>query len=207
VVSDHSPCTPDLKNLPSHVPGHVATKKDNVKSLELDESTGNFFAAWGGISSVGLGLPILWSEMSRRGLTTWTTAAGQDALNVKAILDVVKWCSVNTSAQVGLEKNKGELAVGFDGDICIFDETAEWTIRPSTMLFRNKCSPYQGRRMKGQVRETWVRGQQVFVRDGENNGFVGKGKPIGQLLLQPRQREMKRVKSWFRRWIWDAGEE
>lgn len=156
---------------------------------------------------MGLGLPILWTEMSRRGLTSWVAASGAEALNVKAILDVVKWCSVNTAAQVGLEKSKGELAVGFDGDVCVFDETALWTVEPSTMLFRNKCSPYQGREMKGLVRETWVRGQQVFVWGGENNGFVGKGKPVGRLLLEPRQREMKRVKSWFRRWIWDPMEE
>lgn len=207
VVSDHSPCTPDLKYLPSHVPGHIAAKKDRVRSLEVDESTGDFFAAWGGISSVGLGLPILWTEMSRRGLTSWVAASGAEALNVKAVLDVVKWCSVNTAAQVGLEKCKGELAVGFDGDVCVFDETATWTVEPSTMLFRNKCSPYQGREMKGLVREAWVRGQQVFVRGEQNNGFVGKGKPVGRLLLEPRQREMKRVKSWFRRWIWDPMEE
>ena len=106
-----------------------------------------------------------------------------------------------------MEKCKGELAVGFDGDVCVFDETATWTVEPSTMLFRNKCSPYQGREMKGLVREAWVRGQQVFVRGEQNNGFVGKGKPVGRLLLEPRQREMKRVKSWFRRWIWDPMEE
>jgi allantoinase len=195
VVSDHSPCTPDLKRLPSHVPGHMSPAKGTVKTDQVDESTGDFFSAWGGISSVGLGLPILWTELTRRGLT------GSD----DAILDVVQWCCLNTAAQAGLEKQKGDLAVGMDADICVFDDTAEWTVEPSTMLFRNKCSPYQGKTMKGQVKETWVRGQPVFVRDAEvNGGFVGKG-CAGQLLLEPRQKELKRVKSWFRRWIYDFG--
>ncbi|ODV88760.1 hypothetical protein CANCADRAFT_32254 [Tortispora caseinolytica NRRL Y-17796] len=44
VVSDHSPCTPELKGL----------------------SKGDFFSSWGGISSVGLGLRILWTECLRR---------------------------------------------------------------------------------------------------------------------------------------------
>lgn len=196
VVSDHSPCTPDLKHLPSHVPGHACQPKGTVTTQEVTGGdVGDFFAAWGGISSVGLGLPILWTEMTRRGLTTASDSE-------KAILDVVKWCCVNTASQVGLEKQKGELAVGFDGDVCVFDDTAEWTVEPSTMLFRNKCSPYQGRVLNGQVQETLLRGKQVFVRGGPMEGFVGK-KCDGQLLLEPRQKELKKVKSWFRRWIYD----
>ncbi|KAI1608730.1 allantoinase [Exophiala viscosa] len=192
VVSDHSPCTPDLKLLPSHVPGHVSLPKGTASALPLDSESGDFFSAWGGISSVGLGLPILWTEMTRRGLTSPESA----------ITDVVKWCCINTAAQVGLEKQKGDLAVGFDADICVFDDTAEWVVEPSTMLFRNKCSPYQGKTMTGQVKQTLLRGQQVFVRGGPNNGFIGK-ECSGQLLMEPRLKELKRVKSWFKRWIYD----
>lgn len=194
VVSDHSPCTPDLKLLPSHVPGHVNQVSNAANTLNPKEDTGNFFSAWGGISSVGLGLPILWTEMTRRGLTA----------SDSAITDLVKWCCANTAAQVGLEKQKGDLAVGFDGDICVFDDEAEWVVEPSTMLFRNKCSPYQGKMMKGLVRETWVRGQRVFVRGAENGGLVGKC-CSGRLLLEPREMgtELKRTKSWFKRWIYD----
>uniref|UniRef100_A0A3B4VJF7 allantoinase n=1 Tax=Seriola dumerili TaxID=41447 RepID=A0A3B4VJF7_SERDU len=45
VVSDHSPCTPDLKKLDS----------------------GDFTQAWGGISSLQFGLPLFWSSASKRG--------------------------------------------------------------------------------------------------------------------------------------------
>lgn len=179
VVSDHSPCTPDLKLLPAHIPGHIQPPAGASHTLELEADQGNFFSAWGGISSVGLGLPILWTEMTRRGLT------GPDS----AITDLVKWCCVNTAAQVGLEKQKGDLAVGFDADICVFDDGAEWTVEPSTMLFRNKCSPYQGKRMRGLVRETWVRGQRVFVRGGKEGGFGGGKGCAGRLLLEPRERK------------------
>lgn len=197
VVSDHSPCTPDLKMLPTHVPGHVPPVKGVAGTLPVDQDgSGDFFSAWGGISSVGLGLPILWTEMSRRGLIA------DDMLRDKALMNVAKWCCVNTAAQVGLEKVKGELAVGFDADICVFDDEAEWVVEPSTMLFRNKCSPYQGRVMKGMVKETLLRGQKIFVRDGANAGFVGKS-CTGQLLLEPRTKELKKVKSWFKRWIYD----
>ena len=174
VVSDHSPCTPNLKLLPAHVPGHCAT--DDPKVLE---NTGNFFSAWGGISSVGMGLPILWTELSRRkGLTP----SPNDPNTRNALQDIVRLCCANTAAQVGLQNQKGDLAVGFDADICVFDDAAEWVVEPSTMLFRNKCSPYQGRTMRGMVRETWLRGARVFTREA---GFV-ESKPSGKLLLDKR---------------------
>lgn len=161
VVSDHSPCTPNLKLLPPHLATGTHEKEHGDK--------GNFFSAWGGISSVGLGLSILWTESQR-------------SRNVH-IEDVVRWCCRNTAAQVGLENRKGDLAVGFDGDVAVFDDEASFVVEPSTMLFRNKCSPYEGMKLKGVVTETWVRGQKVFSR---SSGFVEKGGPRGQLLLEPR---------------------
>ena len=54
------------------------------------------------------------------------------------------------------------------------------------MLFRNKCSPYEGKTMKGLVSETWVRGVKVYSRA---HGFSEKTGPIGKLLLEPRKRK------------------
>ncbi|KAF9891732.1 hypothetical protein FE257_003213 [Aspergillus nanangensis] len=177
VVSDHSPCTPDLKLLPAHVPGNCADSECGKKSDSTNE--GSFMSAWGGISSVGLGLPILWTELSRRkGLTSAT----DDTNTRHALQDIVRLCCANTAAQVGLEHRKGDLVPGFDADICVFDDSAEWVVEPSTMLFRNKCSPYQGRTLRGMVRETWLRGEKIFSRDG---GFSSKT-PAGNLLLEKR---------------------
>lgn len=166
VVSDHSPCTPDLKLLP---------QADSEKVVD-DHDNGDFFKAWGGISSVGLTLPILWTEMTRRHLTHDLS---------KAISAIVRWCCINTALQVGLASTKGDLRVGMDADICIFDPTAEWSVDHGTMLFRNKTSPYQGTIMKGMVRETWLRGERIFVRGGANDGFCEIA-PRGELLLEPR---------------------
>lgn len=56
VVSDHSPCTPQLKKL----------------------EAGDFMSAWGGIAGLQLGLSAVWTEASRRGfslvdLSRWTS--------------------------------------------------------------------------------------------------------------------------------------
>lgn len=176
VVSDHSPCTPDLKLLPSHVPGGSTS---NSSDSNDPNNNGSFLSAWGGISSVGLGLPILWTELSRRkNLTT----APDDATTKRALQDIVRLCCTNTAAQVGLQSQKGDLVPGCDADICVFDDAAEWRVEPSTMLFRNKCSPYQGRVLRGMVRETWLRGEKVFSRE---DGFSDKT-PGGNLLLEKR---------------------
>jgi len=160
VVSDHSPCTPNLKLLPADIPGSVSTPST--------QDPGNFFTAWGGISSVGLGISILWTDAKTR--------------NFK-IEDVVRWCCKNTAKQVGLDHQKGTLAVGFDADIAVFDDEAEFVVQPSTMLFRNKCSPYQGKVLRGVVKETWLRGRKIHTREA---GFEKDG-PVGKLLLEPRR--------------------
>ena len=177
VVSDHSPCTPDLKLLPAHIPGNDESADTN------DSSRGDFLAAWGGISSVGLGLPILWTELNRRKALP-TMSPTPSTKTDTALQLIVAWCSTNTAAQVGLESQKGDLAVGFDGDVCVFDDVAEWVVEPDCgMLFRNKCSPYQGRTMRGRVRETWVRGERVFALEGiDGDRQFSKG-PSGRLLL------------------------
>ncbi|KAF2173733.1 hypothetical protein M409DRAFT_16007 [Zasmidium cellare ATCC 36951] len=169
VVSDHSPCTPNLKLLPSHVEGAEESKSSSCCSSTLK---GDFFTAWGGISSVGLGLSILWTEAMRRGLDVDET-----------LLNVATWCCFNTAKQVGLEHRKGELRVGMDADICVFDDQSTFEVEPSTMLFRNKCSPYQGKTLQGYAKETWLRGKRIHTREG---GFESRTKPRGELLLEPR---------------------
>lgn len=143
-----------------------------------EKERGDFFASWGGISSVGLGLPILWTE---------ATARAPRSKSPISILDVVRLCSLNTAKQVGLSHKKGALRPGMDADICVFDDEGTFVVGREQMLFRNKVSPYQGKTMRGMVRQTWVRGSLVFERGGENAGFVGKGGvPVGKLLLEKR---------------------
>ncbi|KAF2134826.1 allantoinase [Dothidotthia symphoricarpi CBS 119687] len=183
VVSDHSPCTPEIKLLPAHLSNEKPSthKEDHSQDCDSCDSSeaqtekpkemGDFFSAWGGISSVGLGLPILWTEGTKRNENF-------------SIEEIVRWCCKNTAKQIGLEKTKGDLGVGFDGDIVVFDDTAEFMVEPSTMLFRNKVSPYQNKTLKGVVRETWLRGQRIFSRE---EGFTEKTGPSGKLLLEPRK--------------------
>lgn len=146
VVSDHSPCTPDLKGL----------------------EKGDFFSAWGGISSVGLGLPIIYTE-------------GLKLDPPVSLHEISKWCSWNTAKQVGLDHKKGKLAVGYDADIIVFDPRAKHVVQNDQTFFKNKLTAYDGMEFTGQVVETLVRGNPVFaLKEGHSDV------PLGNLLLEPR---------------------
>lgn len=169
VVSDHSPCTPEIKLLPPHLaPKNPSLRKQghdkdcnscesSEGEMETAEEKGDFFGAWGGISSVGLGLPILWTEGTKRDANF-------------SVEEIVRWCCRNTAKQVGLEKSKGDLGVGFDADIVVFDDTAEfvvcicfrviWSV-VNVKLTRSRssrvrcCSVIRSRRMRTRRLKAW----------------------------------------------------
>ena len=155
IVSDHSPCVPELKRLPSHIPGSVSTSS----------TAGDFSKAWGGITSLGLGLPLLNTQRQRR--------------ETFSLADMVRWCVEHTAKQVGMQNSKGKLSSGFDADIVVFDDSVEWTVDAKKMHWKNKLSAYDGLRLTGAVRQTWLAGKQTFDYEG---GFIGP-EPNGKLLL------------------------
>lgn len=151
VVSDHSPCTPHLKDL----------------------ETGDYFRAWGGISSVGLGLSILWTgvqkQMSQRKDLKITFA------------DISRWTSLNTAQQTGLIAKKGSIEVGKDADFCIFDPNDTLMVDQTILQFKNKITPYHGSKLNGLVKETILRGKTIFTN---TDGHLPT--PSGELLLEKR---------------------
>ncbi|KAI1849613.1 hypothetical protein JX265_007952 [Neoarthrinium moseri] len=192
VVSDHSPCTPELKLLPSHLQtmdtAHIRHSDSGVDvSADLERSTlekeataaassGDFFAAWGGISSVGLGLPIMHTASALRAKQT-----GQ----APSLVDMVRLCCQATAKQVGLYHRKGALKVGMDADICVFDDAEEWMLQSKGMHWKNKCSPWEGHKFQGRVKETWLRGQKIYEHGGLNHGFVC-ATPVGEAIVEKR---------------------
>ena len=136
IVSDHSPSPISLKH----------------------KESGDFSAAWGGIASLQLGLPAVWTEAAARG---------------HALADVVRWMATAPADRVGLA-GKGRIAVGADADLTIFDPDAEFTVDPQTLLHKNPISAYAGRRLRGVVRSTWLGGVPIAL----------SGPPRGRLLTR-----------------------
>lgn len=130
VVSDHSPCTSDLKRL----------------------DTGDFGAAWGGISSLQLGLPLVWTEARRRG---------------HDLADVARWMATAPAELAGLP-TKGEIRPGAAADLVVVAPDERIVVEPNALHHRNKLTPYADVELTGAVRRTWLAG--APVTDGSTAG-------------------------------------
>ena len=127
VVTDHSPAPPNLK---------------------LRE-VGDFFAAWGGIASLQLRLPAVWTGARARGF---------------GLEDVTRWTAEAPARLVGLESRKGHLVPGADADFVVWHPEQEFTVEEPGLRHRHKLTPWLGRRLAGVVEATYLRGEAVYRR-------------------------------------------
>ena len=119
LATDHSPCPPELKRLDS----------------------GRFDEAWGGISSLELTLPAVWTEASQRGHT---------------LAQVVDWLSHRPAKLVGVDAG---IAVGRPANLVVFRPDEPFKVRGEALQQRHKLTPYDGRELRGRVVKTYLRGQ------------------------------------------------
>jgi dihydroorotase len=60
----------------------------------------------------------------------------------------------------------GHLGAGAPADVTLVDPEAEWTVQAERFFSRSRNTPFQGRKLKGRVTQTWVGGRLVF-EDGQ----------------------------------------
>lgn len=167
VVSDHSPCTPELKKFAQAGSGidggggNAEIKATGWSALDAEGnnlggagadgrgSHGSFGEAWGGVASVQLGLPVVWSEARLRGLT---------------LSDVVRWMCVNPARWVGLH-DRGAIIPGARADFLAISADDAFVVLPEKLHHKNKISAYAQRALAGVVQDTWIGGQLVFRSD------------------------------------------
>ena len=126
VVTDHSPCPPAMKQ----------------------REEGSFRSAWGGISSLSVALPVMWTEGSRRGFT---------------LLDIARWMAEGPARLAGFNQRKGRIAAGYDADLVVFDPEAEFEVTRECLHHQHPLSPYLGETLHGVVKATYLRGRRVFA--------------------------------------------
>jgi allantoinase len=125
IATDHSPCPPEMKRL----------------------DVGRFDLAWGGIASLSVALPVVWTDAARRGF---------------GLEDIARWMSAAPVALAGFSGCIGLLAPGKDASFVVFDPDAEFTVTSDKLHYRHLISPYMGERLRGVVDATYLRGEPVY---------------------------------------------
>jgi allantoinase len=141
IATDHSPCPPELKR----------------------QAAGDFLDAWGGIASLQLSLPAVWTEARRRNFS---------------LAHLAKWLCESPARLAGLSHKKGAIALARDADLVIWNPEASFKVDPTQLHHRHQLTPYAGRDLMGIVEATFLRGVKIFER-----GNFG-GAPAGQVLLR-----------------------
>jgi allantoinase len=122
IGTDHSPCLPHMKE-------------------------GDFQTAWGGIASLSIALPVIWTEAKRRKIP---------------ITKIVEWMSQRPAQVAGIAHRKGSIAEGRDADLVVFDPDATTVVEPGSLRFRHPISPYMSETLQGSIDMTFVRGTRVY---------------------------------------------
>jgi allantoinase len=125
VATDHSPAPAALKHI----------------------EDGDFLAAWGGIASLQIALPVVWTGAAARRIPLHRLAG---------------WMSAAPARLAGLGGRKGAIAPGCDADLVIFDPDREMTVDSSRLYHRHPVTPYDGARLRGVVMATMLGGEIVF---------------------------------------------
>lgn len=137
IATDHSPCPPEMKRC----------------------DAGDFRAAWGGITSLSVSLPAVWTVARDRGFH---------------ITDLVRWMAEKPASLAGLTSAKGSIASGQDADLVIFDPDATFDVTADGLPSRHKLSPYIGETLTGGVLMTIVRGQTVYQKGRFREQPIGR---------------------------------
>jgi allantoinase len=141
VATDHSPCPPAMKR--------------------MDER--NFATAWGGIASLSVALPVMWTNANQRGFT---------------LSNLSNWMSEEPARLAGCTDRKGRIAEGCDADFVVFDPEADFLVTEDRLYYRHPVSPYLGEKLRGAVQATYLRGRPVYR--------------AGVFAREPRGREFRR---------------
>ena len=163
-------CSPPIRDSAAQTALWQALIRNDLQIVTTDhcpftveeKATGleNYSQIPGGVPSIEMRFAALYSQGVRPGwlsLSQW-----------------VAQCCTNPAKLMGLAK-KGDIAVGYDADLVIFDPEARRTITPATLHETAGWTPYNGLALQGWPQTTLSRGK-IIVQAGEFLGKQGNGR-------------------------------
>lgn len=123
----------------------------------------NVFGAKAGFGGTEYLLSGLFSEGSKRGLS------------YNRMAELVSW---NPAQRYGLLA-KGDIAVGYDADLVLFDPSESFVVRAADSFSGQGHTPFEGQELTGRVKSTFLRGNLIY----DQGQIVGA--PQGHYLKRP----------------------
>ncbi len=163
-------CAPPIREHENNLALLEAVKEGIISMIGTDHSpapaalkqmeSGNFLKAWGGIASLQLMLPVLWTLLGKE----------ENALSLLTDL-----CITKPYQFLGLTDRKGKIEVGYDADFVIWQPDWIFGVEAQDLKFRHPDTcPYLGEVLSGKVLQTYVNGELVFDQDEIVQSNAGK---------------------------------
>ena len=134
VATDHSPSPPEMKK-------------------------GSLQSAWGGISSLQLLLPVI-----------WTAGLAEDV----TIAQISGWTSSEPARFLGLQDSCGDIRPGTNASFVVWNPDEAFKVNAESLFHRHKMTPYEGETLYGKVKETWLRGKKIYSNNRVSDIPYGK---------------------------------
>ena len=99
--------------------------------------------AWGGVSSLQLGLSLIWTEARHRGIP---------------LEQVVSWMAEQAGRPGAASPTRAGWRSGYDADFAVFAPDEAYVVDVSKLKHKNPITPYDGKALSGVVRQTFLRG-------------------------------------------------
>jgi dihydropyrimidinase len=136
---------------------------DHCPFFRKEKEEGGLWKSFMGFGGIGSILPLLVSEGVNKGKLTWE--------------ELVRVTAENTAKIFHIYPQKGALSPGSDADFIIVDPQQEWILSADSLQSISDFSVYEGKRVKGCVLRTYVRGRLIA-----DNGRLVADKPEGDYV-------------------------
>ena len=91
------------------------------------------------------------------------------------LTQLARVCATAPSKLFNIYPKKGAISIGGDADMFLFDPNEEWTVDPKFTFYKQKWTPFEGVKVTGRIKRTWIRGTTAYE----------DAAPSGNILVKP----------------------